>query len=77
MSKPIEFIASIHKVQTLVDGGIRLTLDMPETATLEMAQLAEIKLHKGIARVTVVPEFFDDDGREKEEKTNGEAAKVY
>ena len=37
----ITFYGSIAKVQTLVDGGIRVTLDLPETATLQMAQLAE------------------------------------
>jgi len=30
-------------VQTLADGGIRLTLDMPETAIPQMAMLAETK----------------------------------
>lgn len=39
MTDPIAFDASVYKVQTLVDGGIRITLDLPETATLEAAQL--------------------------------------
>ena len=30
-------------MQTLADGGIRLTLDMPETAIPQMAMLAETK----------------------------------
>lgn len=37
----IKFIAEVYKVQTLVDGGIRVTLDLPETAIPEMAMLAE------------------------------------
>jgi hypothetical protein len=37
-------------VQTLADGGIRLTLDMPETAIPQMAMLAETK-REGIALV--------------------------
>ena len=37
----ISFEATVYKVQTLVDGGIRVTLDLPETAIAQMAQLAE------------------------------------
>lgn len=39
----IKFDAVVYKVQTLSDGGIRLTLDMPETAIPQMAMLAETK----------------------------------
>ena len=39
----IKFEAIVYKVQTLADGGIRLTLDMPETAIPQMAMLAETK----------------------------------
>lgn len=39
----IKFDAIVYKVQTLADGGIRLTLDMPETAIPQMAMLAETK----------------------------------
>jgi hypothetical protein len=35
------FSAQVYKVQTLVDGGVRVTLDLPETAVMQMAQLAE------------------------------------
>jgi hypothetical protein len=30
----------VYKVQTLADGGVRITLDLPETELLAMAQLA-------------------------------------
>ncbi len=41
MSEPIVFIATVYKVQSLAsDNGIRLILDLPEDAVLEMAQLA-------------------------------------
>jgi hypothetical protein len=46
----IIFSAAVYKLQTLVDGGIRLTLDLPETAIPEMAMLAEVK-RQGIALV--------------------------
>jgi len=39
----IRFEAIVYKVQTLADGGIRLTLDLPETAIPQMAMLAETK----------------------------------
>jgi hypothetical protein len=44
LSEPvIEFHAVVYKLQTLVDGGIRLVLDLPETAIPQMAMLAECK----------------------------------
>lgn len=39
----LEFQAVVYKVQTLVDGGIRLTLDLPETAIPQAAMLMECK----------------------------------
>lgn len=37
----IEFEAVVYKVQTLADNGVRVYLDLPETAIMQMAQLAE------------------------------------
>lgn len=37
----IKFQASVYKVQTLSDGGLRVALDLPETAIPQMAMLAE------------------------------------
>ena len=51
----IEFVAQIAKVQTLVDGGIRLTLDLPETETLVMAQMAEMKRLNGVVKINAEP----------------------
>lgn len=42
-SNVFNFIAAVYKVQTLSDNGIRVTLDLPETAIPEMAMLAECK----------------------------------
>ncbi len=36
----IEFTAEVYKVQTLIDGGIRLTLDLSEDARDIMGKLA-------------------------------------
>ena len=43
MELTISFWAEIAKVQTLADGGIRLTLDLPETAVEQAAMLMECK----------------------------------
>ena len=40
----IEFTAEIIRLQTMTDGGIRLTLDLPENAIAEMAMLAECRV---------------------------------
>ena len=37
----ITFPATVYKVQTLVDNGVRITLDLPEDCIPQMAQLAE------------------------------------
>ena len=39
----ITFTAAVDKVQTLADGGIRVTFDLPETAITEAALLMECK----------------------------------
>ena len=39
----IAFQASVNKVQTLADGGIRVTFDLPETAIRQAAMLMECK----------------------------------
>jgi hypothetical protein len=39
----IEFDASVNQVRTLVDGGIRLVLDLPEDAVPQAAMLMECK----------------------------------
>ena len=39
----IRFNASVEKVQTLVDGGIRVTFDLPEDAIAQAAALMACK----------------------------------
>ena len=46
----IKFDAIVYKVQTIADGGVRLTLDLPETAIPQLAMLAQTKVD-GIALV--------------------------
>lgn len=39
----INFWATVARVQTLADGGLRVTLDLPEDAIMQVAQLMECK----------------------------------
>ena len=41
LAEPIKFKAEVAKVQTTTDGGIRLTLDLPEDGRKVMADLAD------------------------------------
>lgn len=43
VSEPICVVLEVARVQTLADGGIRLTLDAPETAIMQAAMLMECK----------------------------------
>lgn len=43
MPDSIRFYATIAKIQTLADGGIRATLDMPEDAIMAAAELMAFK----------------------------------
>lgn len=63
---PITFWASVQKVQTLADGGIRVTLDLPEQCVLQMAELAACKIHgrvldiEATEHVSELDEIFDE-----------------
>lgn len=49
----IVFEAIVQKVQTLADNGVRVTLDLPETAIMQMAMLAQAKINGLVLEVTV------------------------
>jgi len=49
----IKFQATVARVQTLADGGLRVTLDLPETAVMEAAQLMECKRFGVVLEVTI------------------------
>jgi len=55
MSKdePFTFQAIVARVQTLADNGLRVTLDLPEQAVVEAAQLMELKRLGAVLDVTV------------------------
>lgn len=51
----VKFVASVAKVTTLADHGLRVTLDLPEDAIIEAAYLMQCK-RDGIAlTITCVP----------------------
>jgi hypothetical protein len=59
----MQFVAAVYAVTTLVDGGIRASLDLLESAIPEAAQLMDYK-RRGVAlRVTIEPldEGLQDD----------------
>jgi len=56
MADAIEFDAIVYKVQTLVDMGLRVTLDLPETALIAVAQLMACKRENLVLHVSIEPE---------------------
>lgn len=53
------FTAEVYKVQTLVDGGIRVTLDLPETDIEQMGALAQARRAGALIEVAAVPILSD------------------
>ena len=50
---PISLVGQVYKVQTLVDGGIRLTIDLPESAAVEMGRLAYYQINGVAAEIEI------------------------
>ena len=55
----LTFDATVAKVQTLADSGIRITLDLPEQAIEAAAVLMALKRNGAALKVTV--EIAEDD----------------
>lgn len=55
MSEKILFVAQIARIQTMTDGSLRVTLDLPESAIMPVAQLMECKRAGAILEVTAEP----------------------
>ena len=53
MTNPLTFDATVYKVATLVDNGIRVSLDLPEQAIAEAAMLMAFKREGVAIKVTV------------------------
>jgi hypothetical protein len=56
----IRFQAIVYKVQTLVDNGLRVTLDLPEQAIVEAAQLMELKRNEAVLNISIRWEVSED-----------------
>ncbi len=69
MSDPIEFWATVAKVQTLADGGIRVYLDLPEDAIMAAASLMAFRQHETVADVVVTARKQESDNARKERKS--------
>jgi len=61
MTDPITFYASVQKVQTLADGGLRFTFDAPESAIMPAAELMACKRMGVVVDVVVTVKQGDDD----------------
>ena len=70
-----EFWAIVGKVQTMADGGIRVYLDLPETALVQMAELAAYQINAVVVDVTIEPRVENeptesDENRRKRTKSH-------
>jgi hypothetical protein len=59
--EPVCFDATVAKVQTLADFGLRLTLDLPETAIVAAAQLMTLKRLGVVLHITISTVVTNDD----------------
>jgi hypothetical protein len=65
------FWAVVAKVQTLADGGIRIYLDLPESAIVAAAELMAYKREGIVLDVTCKPKVKDEPERERRTGTLG------
>ena len=56
MADPIEFVAEVYKVATLVDNGLRITLNLPEQAIMQAAELMACKREGVALKVVCTPD---------------------
>jgi len=56
----------VFKVQTLVDGGLRVTLDLPENATAAAKSLMDLRGMALLAEVTQIENKLDREPTEIE-----------
>jgi hypothetical protein len=56
MSEPIKCYGVVYKVQTLTDHGIRVSLDLPESAIMQMAMFAECQRMAVVLDIEATPQ---------------------
>ena len=55
MPDVIRFTASVNKVQTMVDGGLRVVLDFPEGAIDAATKLMQAKQAGAVLEIAAIP----------------------
>lgn len=60
MAESVTFMAQVARVQTLADGGLRITLDLPESAIEQAACLMAFKRFGVVGEVTYKPQSADE-----------------
>jgi hypothetical protein len=55
MSEPIRCIGTVYKVQTLVDHGVRISIDLPETAIMQAAMFMECQRMAVVLDISALP----------------------
>ena len=53
----IKFKAQVSQIKTLADGGLRVVLDLPETALEEVGDLLKVKQAGAILEIVAVPVY--------------------
>jgi len=66
---PLTLVGQVYKVQTLVDGGIRLTIDLPESAVENMGQLASYQINGVMAEIEIRPCFVKNTSNKRNVST--------
>jgi len=75
----IRFTAAVAKVQTLVDGGLRVTLDLSEKEIKAASDLMKCKQRGAvieIAAIPVVPQKYTDIDDETKKSAKGNSTSV-
>lgn len=55
----IKFTAQVSQVKTMADGGLRVVLDLPETAIQQAGELMQVKQGGAVLEVVAVPIIYD------------------
>lgn len=55
----IKFTAQVSKVQTLADGGLRVTLDLSEKDIKQAGELMQVKQAGALLEVAAVPVYVE------------------
>jgi len=73
----IRFSAQVAKVTTLADGGIRITLDLPETDIDTATKMMQVRQGGGILEVAAVPVKAKHERRARKTEINRDTEATY